>query len=299
VADQQADIERAIAQVEVLLDRYGIVTRNSVRAEKIPGGFAAVYRVLATAEEQGKVRRGYFIDRLGGSQFASTRAINQLRRLARTDLPETADAPSVMVASDQTDLTGHESSARSDRPDAVATPNRPDAVSSQNRPTSGVTPPATSSPVDSWDDDITHPGSPAAFVLAAADPANPYGATLDWPVAPSWQQPEIDPAAPERRGHQPARKAGALVVLLAGELTAFIERGGRTVLTWTDDPAELAETARALADTVHRGQLDRITIATIDGHSVVTREARQYCPLVPALEQAGFVLGPQGLRLRR
>ena len=55
---------RAVARAELLLDRYGVVTRGSVGAEEIPGGFAAVYRVLATAEESGRVRRGYFVEGL-------------------------------------------------------------------------------------------------------------------------------------------------------------------------------------------------------------------------------------------
>ena len=65
----------------MLLDRYGVVTRGSVVAEGIPGGFAETYRVLAAAEERGKVRRGYFVEGLGAAQFAGAGAIDRLRAL--------------------------------------------------------------------------------------------------------------------------------------------------------------------------------------------------------------------------
>ena len=66
---------------------------------------------------------------------------------------------------------------------------------------------------------------PPALVLAATDPANPYGAALGWPARPE------DVAS----GHKPGRKAGALVVLVDGALALYVERGGRTLLSWTDD----------------------------------------------------------------
>ena len=62
---------RAYATAELLLDRYGVLTRGSVQAEDVPGGFAGVYRVLAAAEDAGRVRRGYFVDGLGAAQFLS------------------------------------------------------------------------------------------------------------------------------------------------------------------------------------------------------------------------------------
>ena len=74
---------RAVTNAELLLDRYGVLTRGSVVTEDVPGGFAAVYRVLAAAEEAGKVRRGYFVEGLGASQFASTGAVDRLRSMSR------------------------------------------------------------------------------------------------------------------------------------------------------------------------------------------------------------------------
>jgi ATP-dependent Lhr-like helicase len=66
-------------------------------------------------------------------------------------------------------------------------------------------------------------------VLAAADPANAYGAALPWPPRPDETQ----------GGHRPGRKAGALVILVAGQLVLYVERGGKTLLSWTADPALL------------------------------------------------------------
>ena len=73
---------RAVTNAELFLDRYGVLTRGSVATEDVPGGFAAVYRVLSAAEEAGKVRRGYFVEGLGASQFASTGAVDRLRSMA-------------------------------------------------------------------------------------------------------------------------------------------------------------------------------------------------------------------------
>ncbi len=64
---------RAYATAELLLDRHGVLTRGATAAEDVPGGFAAVYRVLAAAEEAGRVRRGYFVEGLGAAQFAHHR----------------------------------------------------------------------------------------------------------------------------------------------------------------------------------------------------------------------------------
>ncbi len=74
---------RSYATAEVLLDRYGVVTRGSVVAEGVVGGFAGVYRVLAAAEESGRVRRGYFVEGLGAAQFATGGAVDRLRAQSR------------------------------------------------------------------------------------------------------------------------------------------------------------------------------------------------------------------------
>ena len=121
---------------------------------------------------------------------------------------------------------------------------------------------------------------PAAVALAATDPANPYGAALAWPDA---------------EGHRPGRKAGALVVLVDGDLVLYVERGGRTLLTWSDEPDLLAPAAEALATAARRGQLGRLTVERADGSQLLGSGPT---PLREALAAAGFVATPRGLRLR-
>lgn len=215
---------RSYATAEVLLDRYGVVTRGSVVAEGVPGGFAGVYRVLAAAEESGRVRRGYFVESLGAAQFAGTGAVDRLRAGARP--------------------VGEAGSHR-------------------------------------------EPAS--AVVLAASDPANAYGAALPWPARPTATDED------GRKGHQPGRKAGALVVLVDGELVLYVERGGKTLLSWSEEPGLLQAAADALALAVREGALGRITVEKADGGAVLGSDH----PLAQALASAGFHATPRGLRLRR
>ena len=122
-----------------------------------------------------------------------------------------------------------------------------------------------------------------ALVLAAADPAQPYGAALAWPDRPG----------ETASSHRPARKAGALTVLVDGTLVLYVERGGRTLLSWTDDPERLAASTAALAAAVRDGALGRLTVEKADGE-----RAGGDSPLTQALEAAGFRPTPRGLRLR-
>jgi ATP-dependent Lhr-like helicase len=125
------------------------------------------------------------------------------------------------------------------------------------------------------------------IVLAATDPANPYGAALGWPER--IRQADLEDG---RRGHQPARKAGALVVLVNGHCVLYVERGGRTFLSFTDRTDLLDQAARALAVSVHDGALGRLHVETADGERVTTSA------LGEALEHAGFRPSPRGLQLR-
>ncbi len=68
-----------LATINTLLDRYGIITRDVVLAEAIPGGFTGMYPALSSLEDVGQVRRGYFIEGLGGAQFGLPGAIDRLR----------------------------------------------------------------------------------------------------------------------------------------------------------------------------------------------------------------------------
>ena len=124
---------------------------------------------------------------------------------------------------------------------------------------------------------------PRALVLAATDPANPYGAAIRWPVRPD----ELGDS-----GHKPGRKAGALVVLVDGRLVLYVERGGRTLLTWSNEPQTLQPAVDALALAVREGHLGRLTVQRADGAGVLDSQ------LGRALEAAGFSATPRGLRLR-
>ncbi|MEW2109522.1 ATP-dependent helicase [Streptomyces albidoflavus] len=127
-----------------------------------------------------------------------------------------------------------------------------------------------------------------ALVLAAADPANAYGAALPWPEPPTGA------------GHKPGRKAGAMVVLVDGELAVYMERGGKTLLAWPsttpDDPSapdpRLEGAAHALAGSAAGGSLGTVTVERINGEPALTSPVGTY------LENAGFHATPRGLRLR-
>jgi ATP-dependent Lhr-like helicase len=129
---------------------------------------------------------------------------------------------------------------------------------------------------------------PAAVALAATDPANPYGAALPWPVS-------TGSTTEKSVGHRPGRKAGAIVVLVDGVLTLYVERGGRTLLTWSDDADLLTPATASLADAVRRGSLGRLTVEKADGEQLLGSGST---PLREALQAAGFVATPKGLRLR-
>jgi ATP-dependent helicase Lhr and Lhr-like helicase len=222
-ADGAAATMRAHAQALTLLERHGVLTRGAVAAERVPGGFGAVYPVLRAMEETGQCRRGYFVAGLGAAQFALPGAVDRMRALA----------------------TGPR-------------------------------------PADPWASEAAPDPSERTVVLAAADPAQPYGAALPWPARPG----------ETATSHRPGRKAGAVVVLSGGELVLYVERGGKTLLSWSDDQAVLEPCAAALAAAVRDGALGRITVEKADGETV------HDSPLATALASAGFRPTPRGLRLR-
>jgi ATP-dependent Lhr-like helicase len=200
-----------------------VVTRGAVSSERVPGGFAGVYKVLSAFEESGRCRRGYFVATLGAAQFGAPGAVDRLRSFS------------------------HENAGTSDDKSAV-------------------------------------------LALAATDPANPYGAALPWPE-------RLGEDVTAATGHRPGRKAGALVVLVDGELAVYVERGGRTLLTFTDDADVLAPAVGALATAVRQGALGRLTVERADGETILGVGDRAGT-LRRALEDAGFVATPRGLRLR-
>ncbi len=201
---------RAHATADLLLERYGVLTRGSVQSEDVAGGFALMYRVLTEFEDRGRCRRGYFIDTLGGAQFSSTDVVDRLRSF-----------------------------------------------------------------------DTERGGEPHTLALAACDPANPYGAALPWPKS-----------SIEGAGHRPGRKAGALVVLADGEPALYLERGGKTLLTFTEDPEVRTRAATALAALVHDRRIDSLVVERVDGESVHGNTFANF------LTAAGFNTTPRGFRLR-
>lgn len=196
---------------EQLLARHGVVTRGAVVADRVPGGFGAVYPVLRAFEESGRCRRGYFVEGLGGAQFALPGAVDRMRALGRDD-----------------GGSGEE-----------------------------------------------------AVVLAATDPANPYGAALPWP--------DRGATDPSRRA---ARKAGALVVLHAGEVVLYVEKGGRSVLTFTEDERALGRAAAAIAAGMRGGMIRRFEPERVDGQRLLGSS------LEKVLLAGGFKPTYRGLELR-
>jgi ATP-dependent Lhr-like helicase len=141
-------------------------------------------------------------------------------------------------------------------------------------------------------------------VLAATDPANVYGAALPWPdrggpaEGDSADRVAVDVGegtggGKRATGHRAGRKAGALVVLVDGDLVLYVERGGKSLLSFTEDETTLKEAATALSGAVAAGALGRMVVQKADGASVHTDT-----PLSAALQAAGFAATPRGLRLR-
>ncbi len=193
---------RLRAQAELMLERYGIVTRETVLAEGVPGGFATLYSELGNLELLGTARRGYFVEGLGGAQFALPGAVERLRSLPEAD------------------------------------------------------------------------GS--YLLLAATDPANPYGASLPWPKLEG--------------GRRPGRTPGAHLLLRDGEPVVFLERGGRGLLRLIRmEGGELEAAMRALADAVAAGRLKKLAVEKLDGEAVIGSGHEE------ALIGAGFSRGPRKL----
>jgi ATP-dependent Lhr-like helicase len=115
-------------------------------------------------------------------------------------------------------------------------------------------------------------------VIAATDPANPYGASLPWPERDG--------------GHRAGRKAGAVVVLVGGSLAIYVERGGRSLLSYTDDLEDLQPAVDALALAARDGLLGKLSVERADGADVLDT------PFAKALVHAGFRPSSRGLRLR-
>ncbi len=183
---------QAVARAKLLLERYGVVSRQCAQGEETPGGFAPVYKVLREMEEQGRVRRGYFVEGLAGAQFAYPGAIDRLRA-GRQDAEE-----------------------------------RDQSVTQES-----------------------------IEVLAAMDPANPYGGLVQWPEVRN----------PERA--KPRRVAGAWLLLARGRPVLFLGPRGRSVLTFPtvirDEEGALGAALQALRHLPKRASRGMLVIEKIDG----------------------------------
>jgi ATP-dependent Lhr-like helicase len=195
--DPPSATERAHACARVLLQRYGIVSRDAARHEGLSGGFGAVYGVLRAMEESGRVRRGHFVEHLAGAQFALPGSVDRLR--------------------------------------------------AQRTESSGT------------------------LVLAAADPAAPWGALLPWPERPG--------------PGQPRRVTGAKVVSVEGVPVLYIPRTGRSVLTFSTFEEVLLAGIRGWLE----GCRGTVRLEKIDGAPVGD------CPLLRVFLEAGFAEGYQSL----
>ena len=247
----------ALARADLLLDRYGVLTRGCLQVEDTAGGFSQLYRIYSAAEDRALVRRGYFIEGLGAAQFAAPATVDLLR--------STADNLSIPAGPQ-----GFGASAY--------TPQRTDTEQVY--------------------------GTFTVTLLAATDPANPYGAALSWPAIPSF--------AGEGTGvvkHRPARKAGACVVLVDGAPVLYVERGAKTLLAFTTDPVLLEAAAPALARLVSAGGAEKISVEKVNdvellgtsnlgasGGEVVEHPVEA---LRAALQAQGFYATVRGLTLRR
>jgi ATP-dependent helicase Lhr and Lhr-like helicase len=231
-------VERRRTLAELLLERYGIVTREQVLAEGVKGGFALLYDTFANLETLGICRRGYFIEGMGGAQFALPGAVERLRASPGLASPGDRDAPRIV---------GHAGGA-------VAT--------------------------------VPGEAHQRTLVIAAADPAQPYGAALAWPKR----------EAVESRTARPARVAGAYVVLVADEPVLYVERGGRSLLTLHDEHGgheadPVREALVALAEAVRTGRLGKLSLERIDSEPAISS------PLAATFVELGFHPGPRRLTL--
>lgn len=124
---QPTTTERQTAFVTQLLERYGVVTRNMVTREQTPGGFAALYPILKAMEEAGKVRRGYFVEGLGGAQFAAPGADELLRSKPKSSDEQQPQAI-ILAATDPANAYG----AALSWPESAATDARPQRSAGAN-----------------------------------------------------------------------------------------------------------------------------------------------------------------------
>ncbi len=277
---------RAHARAEAFLERHGVLTRGALSTERVTGGFAGIYRVLRAMEDSGRARRGYVVEGLGAAQFAVPGAIDRLRALSRPD-GGPSGGPSGGSAGG-----GSAGGGSAGGGSAGGGRNGGSAGGGPSGFGGGRPGEVGGGPNGLGQSGLGMRGGPTGLggnggsgglsrvVLAAADPAQPYGAALPWPATVGDTK------------HRPGRKAGALVVLVEGGPALYVERGGRSLLSFTTERPELVAAAQALAGAVHEGWLGTLAVERADGVGSLGSE------LAEVLTEAGFRVTPRGLRLR-
>lgn len=259
----------ALARADLLLDRYGVLTRGCLQVEDSAGGFSQLYRIYSAAEDRAMVRRGYFIEGLGATQFAAPATVDLLRSTADTlSIPAGPQNFSATQSFDATQRFGA----------SAYTPQRTDTEQVY--------------------------GTFTVTLLAATDPANPYGAALSWPAIPSFAGEGVGVVK-----HRPARKAGACVVLVDGAPVLYVERGAKTLLAFTTDPVLLEAAAPALARLVSAGGAEKISVEKVNDVELLSTHTLSVSggevmehpteALRAALQAQGFYATVRGLSLRR
>ena len=249
---------RALA--ELLLERQGIVTRDGVRGEGIPGGYGAVYGELKALETLGLCRRGYFVEGLGGAQFALGGAVERLRELRPQEGEE--PEPLVLAAADPAQPYG----AALPWPKRAGAPRRPGRGSAR-RPTrrrAGAVRRSAAAARSCRSATLTGVAAPGAGRARRACPPRPARSALRWSAstASRWSRPSD--GAP-RRGRLPGRaSAGRAAPVTLFELQRrSYERAGPAVLgSW---PPEQAMSEEQLERYLDRRRFCVLATATPSG----------------------------------
>ena len=272
------DHDRALA--ELLLERHGLVTRELVLAEGVPGGFSALYPAFTDLETLGVCRRGYFVEGLGGAQFALPGAVDRLRAFEQNTLERRP--PVVLSAVDPAQPYGASLPWPRRGDDGFAHPVGA-ATGSAGTGNGGAPESGPGSPNFGKIGGVAAPPKKAKAAKRAPTAAEVRAAVQ----ADRSDDPSRGASGAGGRPRGPQRVAGADVVLVGGEPVVYLERSLKGLLVLVDESDErLAPALRALVDhaRTHRKrlQLERIDGDPAPGHW-----------LSSMLVEAGLVVGPK------
>lgn len=259
------DEERALAEVDSLLDRYGVLSRDVALAAGLPGGLTPLAPVLRRMEDVGALLRGPFVEGLGPAQLAAADVVDRLRALAAP-----AESPDVSGSTPSDEVDGDTALVRARRAGAEAAPGSPGQEHAMRRAEADV------------------------VVLDARDPACLAGGLLPWPKAAL--PPGLADGVPGKV-ERPARRSGASVVLIDGRPVLYAVENWRTLTSFTADADELERAVAALAGveraaTARTGRMPRRVVERLNGVPALEAGVGEL------LGRAGLVLDPRGMRLR-